>query len=293
MLYENTAPEQPIQESLIVKVPSPVEGEFLYRQVVTTEEHIGVFDFDTGELLEVLPNKQPDIVSDGARCRRAGDTCGLSTPGARSPSELAGELIWGEEAVKLSGIPEEVVQAWSQRAQAEDAVIAIRPVNQDAGTLLKDGLGPGIEFATKGLGVKGKSSDWGLQSGLIPYDAELSKKVGIEAQVNSGNANNLKAVNNGSAHAVQMEVSIKTVRDRIAQGKLNDYLEFDPATGNYRVSSTKVVNGEEVTFEYQLTPSDRPSLYRVEYKSDQYASRHRNSPNIAPCVLWRKSMMAR
>ena len=57
----------------------------------------------------------------------------------------------------------------SDTAKARNEVILMRPVNQYSTGLIAD------NYATKGMGIKGKSSDWGPHAGTIPVDPKLSK----------------------------------------------------------------------------------------------------------------------
>jgi len=54
-------------------------------------------------------------------------------------------------------------------AVKRNEVVMVRPVNQFSTRLISD------NFATKNMGIKGKSADWGPQRGTIPVDPQYSK----------------------------------------------------------------------------------------------------------------------
>ena len=86
----------------------------------------------------------------------------LPDPGETKP-------ITGCEAICRSGYVKEHAVAFAEVAQSENKIILARPVNPDATTLIKNNR------ATKGMSVKGKSSNWGPQKGLIAADQKFSK----------------------------------------------------------------------------------------------------------------------
>ncbi len=83
---------------------------------------------------------------------------------AFSESRLGGAL-----AVAWSGMVPAHAQQFAAVADRRHIVILARPVNQDATPLIAAGA------ATKGMAIKGKSSNWGPQCGLIPVDQRFSK----------------------------------------------------------------------------------------------------------------------
>lgn len=75
----------------------------------------------------------------------------------------------GDEAIEASGIVPEHARKIAEVASANDCVIAIRSVNKLSTELIAEG------YTTKGLNVKGKTSDWGPQAGFICCDQKFSK----------------------------------------------------------------------------------------------------------------------
>ena len=75
----------------------------------------------------------------------------------------------GNEAACWSGMVPEHAWAFAEIAARRDVVILARPVNPDATPLIKQNA------ATKGMNLKGKSSNWGPQKGYIPVNQRYSK----------------------------------------------------------------------------------------------------------------------
>ncbi|NNF32917.1 MAG: T9SS type A sorting domain-containing protein [Saprospiraceae bacterium] len=99
-----------------------------------------------------IPN--PDFIMTGAN-RRSDDR----------PSPLR----YGEEAICWSGMVPAHATAFLDVAMRKDVVILTRPVNPDATPLIA------TNSATKGMNLKGKSSNWGPHKGYIPVLQKYSK----------------------------------------------------------------------------------------------------------------------
>ena len=89
----------------------------------------------------------------------AGRALNNRPPGLRS--QTAQER---EEAIRLSNMVREHAVAISNVAKAAGVIILFRPVNPDIMALIQ------ADIATKGMHVKGKSSNWGPQAGYIAAD---------------------------------------------------------------------------------------------------------------------------
>lgn len=72
-------------------------------------------------------------------------------------------------AVRESNMVPEHLEAFSEVAKRDGTILLFRPVNPHATALIKG------DAATKGMNIKGKSSDWGPQAGMIPVDPIYSK----------------------------------------------------------------------------------------------------------------------
>ena len=75
----------------------------------------------------------------------------------------------GQLAVDWSGMVRSHAEQFQAIADQQNVVILGRPVNQDSTPLIEQGA------ATKGMAIKGKSSNWGPQRGLIPVKQRYSK----------------------------------------------------------------------------------------------------------------------
>ncbi len=79
------------------------------------------------------------------------------------------DIITGCEAACWSGMVPDHALAWAKVADEKDVIILNRPVNPDATPLIYNNA------STKGMTLKGKSSNWGPQKGLITADQRFSK----------------------------------------------------------------------------------------------------------------------
>lgn len=77
--------------------------------------------------------------------------------------------VAGREAVRWSGYVAGHAAIIGDVADARDVILVGRPVNRDCTRLLAEGA------AAKGMAVKGKTSNWGPQRGLICLDQRFSK----------------------------------------------------------------------------------------------------------------------
>ncbi|MEQ8231722.1 MAG: anthrax toxin-like adenylyl cyclase domain-containing protein [Gammaproteobacteria bacterium] len=82
-------------------------------------------------------------------------------------------------------------------AVKRNEVVMVRPVNQFSTRLISD------NFATKNMGIKGKSADWGPQRGTIPVDPRYSK-LG-NPKVDAPSAEQLRIYENYNRRALGME----------------------------------------------------------------------------------------
>lgn len=73
------------------------------------------------------------------------------------------------EVIEQSNMVKKHLDAFLEVAEEDDAILIFRAVNPDATRLIDE------NYATKWMDVKGKSSDWGPQSGFIPVEQKFSK----------------------------------------------------------------------------------------------------------------------
>ncbi|MFD2178644.1 anthrax toxin-like adenylyl cyclase domain-containing protein [Veronia pacifica] len=116
-------------------------------------------------------------------------------------------------AIEESGIVPEHEPFFLGTAERNNCVIMVRPVNKLSTGLIKEG------YSTKGLNVKGKSSDWGPQSGFICCDQSYSKLVG-SSKVAKFNDQVKKSLKNGGVREVPLIISETRLRDLIARKKI-------------------------------------------------------------------------
>jgi len=94
---------------------------------------------------------------------------GQLTPRFLPGRQFTAARVTGERAINWSGMVPAHARQYLTIADKEDAVVLVRPVNADSTRLLAENA------AAKGMNVKGKSSNWGPQSGYIPVNQRYSK----------------------------------------------------------------------------------------------------------------------
>lgn len=96
---------------------------------------------------------------------------GAHMPGKAPPPDFAVDWqITGDEAIAWSGLVFSHANALEDFAADYKVVIMTRPVNPDATALIGQ-----FGAATKGMNIKGKSSNWGPQRGYLPANQRYSK----------------------------------------------------------------------------------------------------------------------
>ncbi len=121
-------------------------------------------------------------------------TLDLPIPPATDDALLGLEAV---DSYENQGIPRDYLEKTQLVANIMDMVVAIRPVERICRTLIEEGV------ASKGLNIKGKSSNWGPMAGYIPLDQSFSKLAAIvdphirQTQITLASALNDKAVQQG------------------------------------------------------------------------------------------------
>lgn len=123
-------------------------------------------------IIQLLSGNLDEFSADGFP--EAGKTMPLSVPDPNSllgfvPGKDASKHRTGCEAACWSGMVTSHAYAFAEVAADNNVVILTRPVNPDATTLISQNA------ATKGMNLKGKSSNWGPQKGYIPVNQKYSK----------------------------------------------------------------------------------------------------------------------
>ena len=71
-------------------------------------------------------------------------------------------------------------------------------------------------YPTKNFHVKGKSSDWGPQAGLVPYDGVYSKVGGDPVKAAKGTKYNVEGLESGFAIKGQLELTLKQINEQVS-----------------------------------------------------------------------------
>ncbi|WP_257292484.1 CyaA/EF/ExoY family adenylyl cyclase toxin, partial [Endozoicomonas sp. ONNA1] len=255
-----------------------VNGAGQWFQLTRTRYFTLLQDYPTGAILEFSRHDPiAESLRQSDRQRRSPDESAPSKVQPVSLEQWAGNLLQGDQAFAASGVPQALWQGFREIARKNQALIATRPINPDASDLLNHGLGKGIKIATKGLSVKGKSADWGIQAGLIPFDSALSKvfgKDGLEhwSHIEKGNSQNVHSSRLPGMAAVQLQMDWSAIERRLAQGKLGSLTALED--GSYLATVTRAIESSDgragerpVLFQYRLTRQSN-SLWSVEYKSE-------------------------
>jgi hypothetical protein len=134
-------------------------------------------------------------------------------PSESSPRPNAGNIrsngiVCGADAVRACGSEHGIVGSHliilADLAKKNDVVFGFRPVNSLATQLLEQG------YPTKGLNIKGKSSDWGPMAGFIPVGQEFSKLAGNTKEIQKLDIEIGRCISQG--HAVSTPLVINKER---------------------------------------------------------------------------------
>ncbi|WP_342221354.1 anthrax toxin-like adenylyl cyclase domain-containing protein [Candidatus Fukatsuia endosymbiont of Tuberolachnus salignus] len=159
--------------------------------------------------------------------------------------------VEGQAAIKASGMVAEHVSAFAQLAKEQDTYFIFRPVNGFSTSLIAEGA------ATKGLDVHGKSSDWGPMAGYIPFDQNLSKKLGDEVAVAKGNQDNQDSLQKKSERFAKTQLYITPAR--LNELQQQGLLKWD----ENRLQITELSKGAG---DYQFRLVKHQQGYLVEYR---------------------------
>lgn len=98
-------------------------------------------------------------------------------------------------------------------------IIGVRPIDARSTTLIQS-----REYSSKGLLIKGKSSDWGPMAGFIPVDQSLAK-LSARNNVAKYNLANQEALDKGYAISVPLTLSPERVRE-LQQNNILNYSDL-------------------------------------------------------------------
>ena len=148
--------------------------------------------------------------------------------------KLSNHVVMGVDKVagyENQGIPRENIEKTQNVADKTGTIIAYRPVELICRTLIEEGA------QSKGLNIKGKSSNWGPMAGYIPYDQKFSKLAALqdpqklETEVAKYNAKNEASVKDGHATIEHLSLSERRMNELTDMGILHDFQDIPPAPG--------------------------------------------------------------
>lgn len=127
---------------------------------------------------------------------------------------------------KNQGIPPEYLQKMQEVSDNEGVLIAVRPVEKICRTLISEGYG------SKGLHIKGKSSNWGPMAGFIPVDQQFSKLAGNPEKIAAYNQKNHDAIHvKKNAPQEHLHISGNRIGELKEMGMMNNVRDVSPAAG--------------------------------------------------------------
>lgn len=127
---------------------------------------------------------------------------------------------------KNQGIPPEYLEKMQSVADQEGVILAVRPVEKICRTLISEGYG------SKGLHIKGKSSNWGPMAGFIPENQRFSKLAGQSDKIAAYNQKNHDAIHvKKNAPCEQLHISSARIAELEGMGILQNTQEISPAPG--------------------------------------------------------------
>ncbi|WP_369308174.1 anthrax toxin-like adenylyl cyclase domain-containing protein [Providencia rettgeri] len=152
------------------------------------------------------------------------------------------------------GISESHQHAITKVAEKYNVVIGIRPVDPKSMSLINSGI-----YSSKGLNIKGKSSDWGPHSGFIPIHQQFAKKSARD-EFEKYNRYIQQSIDQTQAIAVQLEITQERV-DELMSYKTITPLE---ALGETQYSATiATYDGKEKIFLLKKTHRNENIIWQV------------------------------
>lgn len=184
----------------------------------------------------------------------------LALEGQEARGVIAPDLLQVIENVQYrTGIAASHLMPLQNVAKEKNCIIGIRPVEAVATGLIEDG------HPTKDFHIKGKSANWGPQSGMICVDQAFSKLeyclTSDPARIEKFNEQNRQCIEDGHAFAVALAISRERMRTLLAGDLITDMHSAD-AKG--RISfSAKAPSGVFYKFEAIPAPGVVDGLYLI------------------------------
>ena len=174
---------------------------------------------------------------------------------------LSSQVLIGMEKVAAyenQGIPRNYLENFQKVAEQENTIIAVRPVEMICRTLIEEG------YESKGLNIKGKSSNWGPMAGFIPVDQAYSKLADTPEKVPAYNEKNHNSINvQGTAKQEQLHISSTRIEELTQLGMINNSRSAPPDSGYTKAfcfeSSSK--GGLTKTFEAHQKPDGQWDIF--------------------------------
>ncbi|HEK3030721.1 TPA: hypothetical protein SMV09_003455, partial [Proteus mirabilis] len=160
----------------------------------------------------------------------------------------------GKEPIPTIGMPENDQKIFSQTAESENVIIGVRPIDTQSTTLIQS-----KEYSSKGLLIKGKSSDWGPMAGFIPVDQSLAK-LSARNNVAKYNLANQEALDKGYAISIPLTLSVARVKEL----QQNNILKYSDLQSDI-IQVTCSVDNKEYHFYLSKVVQEGKVTYTVNY----------------------------
>ncbi|MCL6270353.1 CyaA/EF/ExoY family adenylyl cyclase toxin [Sansalvadorimonas sp. 2012CJ34-2] len=180
--------------------------------------------------------------------------------------KLSDHVLMGMDKVanyENQGIPRSYLEKTQKVADELGIIVAIRPVELICKTLIEEGA------ESKGLNIKGKSSNWGPMAGFIPFDQKFSKVAAIKdpaeraAAIEKYNTKNEASVREGHATVEHLALSQKRMDELTGMGILHGAVRINPSEGytSALTFQSHPNGGKDQTFEAQLRPDGKWDIF--------------------------------
>ncbi|WP_322957901.1 anthrax toxin-like adenylyl cyclase domain-containing protein [Providencia huashanensis] len=255
------------QKNQIAKLKVTLNGKtsFIYTDILNSGELTKIIEDNVNALSKINSDKfisqddyQVYLVS------KQFDINAFSPPqqeGDRDYKSVNLHLIprMGDQPTIATGVPENHQKAINKVADKYNITIGIRPVDHKSASLIESGI-----YSSKGLTIKGKSSDWGPHSGFIPVLQQFSKKSGRDEQ-SKYNDYVQQSIDKKHAIAVPLEISSERINELINYKTITPLIDTDD--GDYKKTSS-TIDGEEHTFLLKKSPSGKGNIWQVSYQEN-------------------------
>ncbi|HGN0025588.1 TPA: anthrax toxin-like adenylyl cyclase domain-containing protein [Proteus mirabilis] len=158
------------------------------------------------------------------------------------------------EPAPVLGMPDNDQKIFRQIANSENVIVGVRPIDTRSTTLIMS-----KQYSSKGLLIKGKSSDWGPMAGFIPVDQSLAKSS-ARNNVTKYNLANQESLDKGHAIAIPLILS----SDRVRELHKNNILQL-PELLTDIIKVTCSVENRDYDFYLSKSNQSGETVYTVNY----------------------------